>query len=138
MILLDFTYKMFENKVQWRETICQLSRFALVGVFATLLHYGIYLLLLNVLSETIAYTIGYVVSFVCNFVLTCLFTFRKKASAKRGVGFGIAHLVNYCLHVSLLNLFLWVGISNIYAPIPVFCIAIPVNFLLVRFVFNRF
>ncbi len=129
---------MFENNDELRTTICQLIRFALVGVFATALHYGIYLLLLNVLSETIAYTIGYVISFVCNFVLTCQFTFRKKASTKRGVGFGVAHLVNYCLHVSLLNLFLWIGISNVYAPIPVFCIAIPLNFLLVRFVFDRF
>lgn len=129
---------MFENKEQLRTTLYQLIRFALVGVFATALHYGIYLLLLNFLSETISYTIGYVISFGCNFILTCLFTFRKEASTKRGIGFGLAHLVNYILHVSLLNLFLWMGISNVYAPIPVFCIAIPVNFLLVRFVFNRF
>ena len=129
---------MFENKEQLHTTLFQLLRFALVGIFATALHYGIYLLLLNILSETIAYSIGYVISFSCNFILTCLFTFRKKASTKRGIGFGLAHLVNYILHVSLLNLFLWMGISNVYAPIPVFCIAIPVNFLLVRFVFNRF
>lgn len=129
---------MFENKEQLRTTLFQLLRFALVGVFATALHYGIYLLLLNFLSETIAYSIGYVISFGCNFILSCLFTFRKKASTKRGIGFGMAHLVNYILHVSLLNLFLWMGISKVYAPIPVFCIAIPVNFLLVRFVFNRF
>lgn len=129
---------MFENKEQLRTTLFQLLRFALVGVFATALHYGIYLLLLNFLSETIAYSIGYVISFGCNFILTCLFTFRKEASTKRGIGFGMAHLVNYILHVSLLNLFLWMGISKVYAPIPVFCIAIPVNFLLVRFVFNRF
>jgi putative flippase GtrA len=129
---------MIRGKEQLRTTLFQLLRFALVGLFATALHYGIYLLLLNILSETIAYTIGYVISFVCNFALTCSFTFRKRASTKRGLGFGMAHLVNYILHVSLLNLFLWMGISNVYAPIPVFCIAIPVNFLLVRFVFNRF
>ena len=129
---------MFENKEQLHTTLFQQLRFALVGVFATALHYGIYLLLLNFLSETIAYSIGYVISFGCNFILTCLFTFRKEASTKRGIGFGMAHLVNYILHVSLLNLFLWMGISKVYAPIPVFCIAIPVNFLLVRFVFNRF
>ena len=129
---------MIRDKEQLRTTLFQLLRFALVGLFATALHYGIYLLLLNILSETIAYTIGYVISFVCNFALTCSFTFRKRASTKRGLGFGMAHLVNYILHVSLLNLFLLMGISNVYAPIPVFSIAIPVNFLLVRFVFNRF
>lgn len=143
------------SKGNLRETAFQILRFAVVGVFATALHYGIYLLLLHLFSEpfaytigcepvsctigheTIAYSIGYVLSFICNFILTCLFTFRKKASKKRGVGFGLAHLVNYGLHVSLLNLFLWIGISDKLAPIPVFCIAVPVNFLLVRFVFNR-
>lgn len=132
------------SKGNLRETTFQLLRFAIVGVIATAIHYGIYLLLLNVFSEntienweTIAYSIGYVISFICNFILTCIFTFRKKASAQRGVGFGLAHLVNYGLHVGLLNLFLWLGISNKLAPIPVFCIAVPVNFLLVRFVFNR-
>lgn len=128
---------MLDKKEKLRETFFQLLRFAVVGVVATAIHYGVYLLLLNLLSENIAYTIGYLVAFVCNFILTCVFTFRKKASAQRGVGFGLAHLVNYGLHVALLNFFLWMGISNKLAPIPVFCIAVPVNFLLVRFVFSR-
>lgn len=128
---------MLDKKEKLRETFFQLLRFAVVGVVATAIHYGVYLLLLNLLSENIAYTIGYLVAFVCNFILTCVFTFRKKASTQRGVGFGLAHLVNYGLHVALLNFFLWMGISNKLAPIPVFCIAVPVNFLLVRFVFSR-
>lgn len=130
---------MFEDKKKLRETVSQLVRFVIVGIIATAIHYGIYLLLLQFSpnSETVVYTIGYAVSFVCNFILTCLFTFRKKASTKRGVGFGLAHFVNYCLHVALLNTFLWMGIPNKFAPIPVFCIAVPVNFLLIRFVFNR-
>lgn len=125
------------SKEQLRETSFQLLRFAIVGVIATAVHYGVYLLLLNVFSETIAYSIGYVVAFVCNFILTCVFTFRKKATTQRGIGFGLAHLINYGLHVALLNLFLWIGLSNKLAPIPVFCIAVPVNFLLVRYVFKR-
>ena len=142
---------MIENKSQYRTDLFQLLRFVIVGVIATSIHYGIYLSLLFIFSaneesiqrgvsskETLFYSIGYVISFVCNFALTCLFTFRKKASVQRGVGFGFAHIVNYCLHVGLLNLFLWLGISNKLAPIPVFCIAVPVNFLLVRFVFRRF
>ncbi len=112
-------------------------RFAVVGVIATATHYSMYLLLLHLFSEAIAYTIGYTISFVCNFILTCLFTFRKKANIKRGVGFGLAHLVNYCLQVSLLKAFLWIGMSNIVAPIPVYCIAVPINFILVRYVFYK-
>lgn len=123
--------------LRMRSSTYQMLRFATVGVIATAIHYVVYLLLLLLLSETVAYSIGYAVSMVCNFVLTCLFTFRKKASTKRGLGFALAHLVNYCLQVSLLNLFLWMGISNSLAPIPVYCIAVPINYILIRNVFQR-
>lgn len=112
-------------------------RFALVGGLATLLHYGIYLALQRFIQVDLAYTIGYVISFIVNFYLTAYFTFRSAPSWKKLFGMGGAHAVNYLLHISLLNLFLWIGISKPLAPIPVFAIAIPVNFVLVRFVFKR-
>jgi hypothetical protein len=85
----------------------------------------------------VAYTIGYAVSFVCNFFLTSYFTFRSKATVGKGVGFGLAHLTNYLLQMVLLNLFVYLGVSQALAPVPVYLIAIPVNFLLVRFVFKH-
>lgn len=111
-------------------------RFVIVGTIATALHYGLYFVLQQVINVNVAYSIGYIVSFIANFYLTAFFTFRKKPSWKKAIGFGGAHLVNYLLHMGLLNLFLWSGLSKALAPIPVFAIAIPVNFLLVRFVFK--
>lgn len=112
-------------------------RFVMVGVLATALHYGLYFVFQQLVNVNVAYTIGYVLSFIANFYLTAYFTFGKKPSWKKAVGFGGAHLVNYLLHIGLLNLFLWLGISKPLAPFPVFAIAIPVNFLLVRFVFSK-
>lgn len=112
-------------------------RFILVGVFATALHYGIYLLLQRLINVNIAYTLGYALSFIANFYLTAYFTFGKKPSWGKAFGFGGAHLFNYLLHIGLLNIFLWLGLPKPFAPVPVFAIAIPVNFLLVRFVFKR-
>ncbi|WP_044266471.1 GtrA family protein [Bacteroides timonensis] len=111
-------------------------RFIMVGVFATALHYGLYFIFQRLINVNIAYSIGYILSFIANFYLTSFFTFGKKPSWKKAFGFGGAHLINYILHISLLNLFLWLGFSKALAPIPVFSIAIPVNFLLVRFVFK--
>ena len=102
-------------------------RFVIVGVIATAIHYGVYLLLNQVIPANPAYAAGYIISFLCNFFLSSRFTFRKKAS----------HLVNFLLHMLLLTLFLHLGIRESLAPIPVYCICVPVNFLLVRFVFNR-
>ena len=102
-------------------------RFGVVGVLATALHYGIYYFLQSFINVNVAYTTGYVISFIVNFYLTSYFTF----------GMGGAHLVNYLLHIILLNVFLYLGVSKAWAPVPVFAIAIPVNFLFVRFVFKH-
>lgn len=119
-------------------SLSEIIRFGMVGVLATALHYGIYYLLWRYagFNENIAYTVGYALSFVANFYLSAYFTFRSRPSWKRAGGFGGAHLVNYLLHICLLNLFLWLGIPEEWAPLPVFSIAIPVNFLLVRLVFK--
>ena len=112
-------------------------RFVRVGIFATALHYGLYFVLQRIINVNITYTLGYALSFIANFYLTAYFTFGRKPSWRKAFGFGGAHLFNYLLHLGLLNLFLWAGLLKPLAPIPVFAIAIPVNFLLVRFVFKR-
>lgn len=119
---------------QW---IGEAMRFGIVGVGATALHYGIYYLLQQVINVNVAYTVGYVVSFVANFYATSYFTFGTSPSWKKLFGMGAAHGVNYLLHILLLNVFLWMGIPKVWAPFPVFAVVIPVNFLLVRFVFKR-
>lgn len=120
-----------------RKITGEVIRFGIVGLLATTLHYGIYYLLQNYIPIYIAYTIGYILSFIANFYLTAFFTFRSVPSWKKMIGMGGAHVINYVLHIILLNLFLFIGIPNIWAPFPVFAIAIPVNFFLVRFVFKH-
>lgn len=120
-----------------RQTLGEAVRFALVGIIATAVHYGVYLALLCVMNASVAYTIGYATSFVMNYYLSARFTFKKKTSARNGVGFAAAHAFNYLLQVGLLNVFVGFGVSKPLAPIPVYCIAVPTNFLMVRFVFRR-
>lgn len=119
-----------------RPTIFQMIRFAIVGVIATVIHYSVFLLLRQFLGEVLAFTIGYIVSLVCNFLLTCNVTFQKKANAKRGGGFVLAHVINYTLQVVLLKIFLELGVPAEYAPFPVYCISVPVNFTIIRFIFR--
>ena len=124
--------------------IQQFIRFAIVGALATAIHYGLYLLIVwandigedETLYTNIAYSIGYVVAWCANFYLSAHFTFQSNTSLKRGIGFALSHGVHYVLHIIFLNLFLWIGLSETIAPIPVFCIVIPINFILVRYVFT--
>lgn len=131
-----------------RQQLGEVIRFGIVGVTATLLQYFIYWLLLRLAIHwdveagthtlsTVAMTIGYVVSFIYNFIASTRFTFRVKANARRGAGFLFSHVVNYSLQMLTLNLFLLLGISKQWAPIPMFCVCVPVNFLLVRFFLKR-
>lgn len=112
-------------------------RFGIVGVIATALHYGVYLLLKEWTGMNLAYALGYFISFIANYILSACFTFKKKKSVRNGLGFCMAHLFNYLLQTGLLNFFVWLGISETLAPVPVYCIAVPVNFIIVRFVFNK-
>ena len=126
----------------------EVVRFAIVGAAATLLQYAIYSLLIQFLGtgaskadahlwSTVAMTVGYVLSFVFNFFASTRFTFKVKANARRGAGFLFSHVVNYTLQMLTLNLFLWLGLSKQVAPIPMFCVCVPVNFILVRFFLKR-
>lgn len=124
-------------KIFNRKTMGEMIRFAMVGVFSTILHYSIYWILQKYINPTVAYTVGYLLSFFANYMLTALFTFKKEKNVKNGIGFAGAHLCNYLLSITLLNVFIWLGVSQEYAPLPVYCIVVPINFFMVRMVFNK-
>ncbi len=115
-----------------RARLFEVLRFGVVGVTATAIQYGVYLLCLRWMGAGVANTVGYAVSFVFNFFATTFFTFRVKANARRGAGFALSHLVNYLLQMSTLACFIWLGVPKPWAPVPMFAICVPVNFLLVR------
>ncbi|MBO7046215.1 MAG: GtrA family protein [Prevotella sp.] len=121
-----------------KETLGELIRFGIVGTTAAAIHYGVYWVLQHWMNVNVAYTIGYIVSFLVNYYLSAHFTFKEKTSTKNGLGFGLAHLTNYLLHIVLFNFFLWIGLSREIAPLAVLAIAVPTNFVLVRFVFKHF
>lgn len=118
----------------FKQNFYEIIRFGIVGIIATIIHYGIYLALNLIITSWIAYSVGYGISFLCNFYLSNKFTFKTKPTIKKGIGFGVSHFINYLLQVILLSIFIKLGIPDNYAPLPVFCIAVPVNFLMVRFV----
>ena len=108
--------------MQKKDTLGELIRFAIVGTTSAGIHYAIY----------------WILQHWVNYYLTAHFTFKEKTSTKNGIGFGGAHLVNYFLHIVLFNFFLWIGLSRELAPLAVLAIAVPTNFVMVRFVFKHF
>ncbi len=120
-------------KAAMKKRLAEFVRFGVVGVVATAIHYGLYYLLQPHMNATVAYSIGYAVSFVLNYVLSSLFTFRVQLSAGKAVAFLGGHAVNYVVGVALLNIMLLAGVPRQWAPLPVFVMVVPINFLVVRF-----
>lgn len=120
-----------------RSRIGEVLRFGVVGVLATVLQYAIYWVLLRWAGASLSLAVGYAVSFVFNFVASTRYTFRVKANASRGAGFALSHVVNFLLQMATLNLFIWLGVSRELAPVPMFCVCVPVNFILVRFFLKK-
>ena len=117
----------------------QFIRYCTVGSLAAGIHYGVYFVLqeYELVNLNIAYTIGYATSFICNFFMTSYFTFRSNPSLKKALGFGGSHLVNYLIHMGLFNLFLSLDVNQEIAPLFVLAVAVPVNFVMLRFVFKH-
>ena len=122
---------------QQRQKLGEVVRFGIVGVLATLLQYAIYTVLLLWCSPSLSMTVGYILSFIFNFIASTRFTFKVETNARHGAGFALSHVVNYLLQMDTLNFFLWIGVSKTLAPIPMFCICVPVNFVLVRFFLKK-
>ncbi len=153
----------------WQQFGPQFVRFFVVGVAATLVHWGVYVGLNALLglhaadafALSVTYSVGYAVSLVGNYLASLRWTFRTKGSVGKGAGFALSHAVNYGMHVALLNLFLYWGLGHAMVrtlqalvpglvqafpllgsadallPLPVFCVVVPMNFLMVRFFLTR-
>lgn len=129
--------KRTKNLLKSDSKIAEIFRFGIVGTLATLLQYGFYLLAADVvgLSAVVSTPISYMLSFIINFILTSYFTFRSQPSTKRGIGFTLSHLVNMGLQTLFVSLFNPL-VGKTWALLPSMLICIPINFLLVRFVFK--
>jgi len=119
----------------WKQEFWRIVRFGVTGTLSTLLHYGAYLLALLWVNPTAAYTAGYGVGLCFNYVMTTFFTFREHPTKKNAAGFVASHAVNYLLEIGVLNAFLYLGMEERLAGIVTLVVVVPINFLLLRFVF---
>lgn len=128
------SYLSLKNETKYVEFI----RFVLVGILATALHYGIYLLLFKInIPYNVAFTSGYFISFIFNYFASNYFTFKTTPNKEKGVKFAFAHVFNYFLQMSLLNLYIYIGINKSIAPFFVYLVAVPTNFIFVRFALKK-
>lgn len=124
---------LINSKNRWAEII----RFGLVGGFATVLQYGLYVVFVHAVKvpPVPSTLISYSISFIFNFFLSSYFTFRSRPNAKKGLGFTLSHLINMGLQTGLVAIFKGI-VGPTLALLPAIGISFPINYALVRFVFN--
>lgn len=120
------------------EKMQEIIRFGITGVVSTVITYAIYYLCLFWLYPNFSFIIGYIVAMVVNYFMTTSFTFKVETTTKNAVGFIISNGINYVLCAIFLNIFLWMGVLESLAPIPMYACSIPINFIIVRFVMKKY
>ena len=126
--------KQLNKAINGNSRLSEILRFGLVGGFATVLQYIIYIVFVKAVGvPAVASTmISYAISFVFNFILSTLFTFHTKPNAKKGIGFTISHLINMGCQTGFVAIFKDI-VGPEYALLPALAICIPLNYFLVRF-----
>ena len=116
----------------------EIIRFVIVGVVATLFNYGVYSVCILFTTPAISMLIATVLATILNYFMTTSSTFRVKRNVQNGIGFIITNLIILALNEAFLFLFIFLGVSERIAPLPMYAVCIPINFLLVRNVMRRF
>lgn len=118
--------------------LSEIIRFGLVGFFATCLQYGVYVIFVDAVGvKAVPSTlISYAISFVANFFLSTYFTFHTRPDAAKGIGFTLSHLINMGMQTGMVAIFKGL-VGKTLALLPALGICIPLNYLLVRFVFTH-
>ena len=121
--------------VQGDSRMSEIIRFGIVGGFATVLQYGIYVVFVDAvkLPATVSTIISYGISFIFNFILSNFFTFHTHPNAMKGLGFLTSHAINMGMQVGLVAVFSPL-VGKTLGLLPAMAICIPVNYMLVRFV----
>ena len=112
-------------------------RFVLVGALGTGIQYGIYYLLLDIFQRhwqdlgiltSVAFTAGFIIEMICNYFITSFYTFKMRPSWKNAGGFLFGRAINYVLQLLLLNLLIWLHISEEYSGILAIMLAGVINY----------
>lgn len=116
----------------------EILRFCIVGGIATALQYGIYVVFVDAVHvKAVPSTlISYGISFILNYILSSYFTFQKKPSTQNMVGFVASHAVNMGLQTGIVAIFKGI-VGNTLALLPALGICIPLNYMMVRYIFNH-
>lgn len=113
----------------------QWVRYVLVGISNTALTYLTYVLMLFLFSYNISYAISYVSGVFYAYFLNSKFVFKTSLSIKKFIKFPLVYVVQFLINWIFLFMFVEkLELSQIYAPIIVTIISLPISFVLSKLI----
>lgn len=117
------------------EKLAHLLRFGVVGVLNTAVYYSLYLVFKLVMPYLVAHVIAFALAMVGSYFLNCYFTFRTRPTLRKFLLFPLSNLTNFVVSTAGLYVLVhWLSMSQQLAPLLAAAAAIPVTFLVARFV----
>lgn len=114
----------------------QMLGFAVTGILSTLIMFGLYVILYQLINYQYAYLIAYTISVIALYFMNKL-VFKGSMSLKTVLQFPLIYLLQYVLGALSIKFIVGLGFSVTYAPIVIVIILLPVTFILNRFVFSK-
>ena len=111
-------------------------RFVVGGITNTFSSYIIYLLLAYIIPYKLAYIASYVMGVVFSYFINAKFVFRRPITLRSMLKFPYVYIVQLIASYVLLHLLVEIlGLGELYAPIIIIIITVPLTFFLTRFIF---
>ena len=113
----------------------RIFRFCAVGAINTGVYYGLYALFRQVCFYLLAHVVAFLAAMVLSYFLNCYFTFRIRPTLRKFLLFPLSNATNLLAQTAGLSLLVGaVGMNPEYAPLPAAVVAIPMTFVVARFV----
>lgn len=111
----------------------ELVRFGVTGMANTGTTYGLYLLLIRFMPYGTAYMVVYIFGLLVSYVVNSKFVFSVKMSWLKLLVYPTVYAVQYIFNKSTLNLLVYsLRVPEVYAPLLVTVLSIPVTYLISR------
>jgi putative flippase GtrA len=124
--------------MQKQRPLHDLIKFIIGGGINTAFTYGLYFGLQVIMPYQAAYAVAFALGIVFSYWFNSTIVFKTPISWKGFMTFPLVYLIQYVLSAILLGFFVeQIGINQLFAPLFVIIVTVPITFILTRWLLRR-
>lgn len=124
--------------MQKQRSLHDLIKFVVGGGINTAFTYGVYFGLQVIMPYQAAYTFAFALGIVFSYWFNSTIVFKTPVNWKGFMTFPLVYLIQYVLSAILLVFFVeQIGVNQLFAPLFVIIVTVPITFILTRWLLRR-